>query len=161
MKRLLMALALFAAPALHASPARAEEVAEPQENRRVREVAQQLRCAVCQNESVADSKSGLAGNMRDVVREKIREGKTNDEILAYFVARYGDFILMEPRKYGVNWFLWAFPFAALLLGAVVVALRFGKGRPQAAAAEPAPAEAAADHEALIKALRSNEPAAKE
>lgn len=159
MKRLLLLLAVLAAPAALPAPARAEVVNEPEENRRVREVAQKLRCAVCQNESVADSSSGLAGNMRDVIREKIQEGKSNDQILDYFQSKYGDFILMEPRMHGINWFLWAFPFAALALGAVIVALRWGRGKPAApaAAAGAPPADAASDHtDALIQALRSTD-----
>lgn len=155
MKRFLLLALLLASPALRPHAAFAGSISEPDENRRVREVAQQLRCAVCQNESVADSGSTLAANMREVIRDKIREGESNDQIKAYFVSKYGDYILMEPRKLGVNWLLWAFPFAALIIGGLVLAMRFGKRETAAAA------EAPIDSEALIQALRSNETANKE
>ncbi len=99
---------------------------ESAEERTVREIAKDLRCAVCQNESVADSNSQLARNMRQLIRDQVQEGKSESEIRAYFVSRYGDYILMEPRKEGYNLVLWAFPFAALLIGSLLVTLRFVK-----------------------------------
>lgn len=156
MRRLLFALLVFAAPlaARAAHAADTEVVVENDENRIVREVGQQLRCAVCQSESVADSNSTLARNMRDIIREKVRAGESPDEIKAYFVSKYGDYILMEPRKMGVNWVLWGFPFVALVLGGIVVALRFMR-RPASASvqAEAAPMET----DALINALRNPSP----
>ncbi len=101
---------------------------EDAETRQVREVAKELRCAVCQNESVADSNSQLARNMRDLIREQVQKGKSNDEIKAYFVSRYGDYILMEPRTTGFNLVLWIAPFAALLAGVFVLTARARKRR---------------------------------
>ena len=108
---------------------------ESGEEQRVREIAQQLRCAVCQNESVADSGSTLAKNMRDVIREQVASGESPEAIKAYFVSKYGDYILMEPRKEGMNLLLWVFPFLALVLGGVVIGLHLRKG-PQTAFADP-------------------------
>lgn len=153
MRRILFALLVFTAP-LAARPVHAadEVVVENEENRLVREVGQQLRCAVCQSESVADSNSTLARNMRDIIREKVRAGESPEDIKAYFVSKYGDYILMEPRKMGVNWLLWGFPFVALLLGGILVALRFMR-RPASA---PAHAEAAPmETDALLNALRNS------
>lgn len=155
MRRFVFALVLLAAPLAAPSAYAADDiVVEDQENRIVREVGQQLRCAVCQSESVADSNSTLARNMRDIIREKVRAGESPAEIKAYFVSKYGDYILMEPRKTGANWVLWGFPFVALLLGGILVALRFMR-RPASvsATAESAPIET----DALINALRNPPP----
>ena len=84
---------------------------------RVREVASELRCVVCQNLSVADSPSDLAREMRNLVRELLQQGKTPEEIKAYFQSRYGDFVLLEPPKRGFNLLVWGLPFAALVGGA--------------------------------------------
>ncbi len=65
---------------------------------RVRDIASDLRCVVCQNLSVADSPSDLAKEMRNLVREMVEQGKTREEIQAYFVSRYGEFVLLSPPK---------------------------------------------------------------
>ena len=87
---------------------------------RVREVASELRCVVCQNLSVADSPSDLAKEMRNLVRELLQQGKTREEIQAYFVSRYGEFVLLAPPKHGFNLLVWGLPFLALVVGACVV-----------------------------------------
>lgn len=151
MRRFWFALLLLAAPLAPRTAAAQDVVVEAEEDRLVREVGQQLRCAVCQSESVADSNSTLARNMRDIIREKLRAGESPEAIKAYFVSKYGDYILMEPRKTGVNWVLWGFPFITLIVGGILVALRFMR-RPAAASA---PAEAAPiETDALINALRN-------
>lgn len=104
-------------PALSAEPPDLEE--------RVRSIAQELRCVVCQNLSVADSPSELAKQMRDVVREQLRQGKSPDEIKAYFVSKYGDWVLLAPPRRGFSLLVWVLPFVAAAAGLVlvVVALR--------------------------------------
>jgi len=110
---------LAAAP----SPPRAEAgSSSPDMDERVRDVASELRCVVCQNLSVADSPSDLAKEMRDLIRELLQQGKTREEIKAYFVSRYGEFVLLEPPKRGFNLLVWGLPFAALLVGACGVYL---------------------------------------
>jgi cytochrome c-type biogenesis protein CcmH len=94
----------------------------PDLEQRVYEVASGLRCVVCQNLSVADSPSDLAKEMRNLVRELLQQGKSPDEIRAYFVSRYGDFVLLEPPKRGFNLLVWGLPFVALLVGACGVYL---------------------------------------
>lgn len=84
---------------------------------RVREIASDLRCVVCQNLSVADSPSDLAKEMRNLVRELVEQGKSRPEIEAYFVSRYGEFVLLAPPKQGFNLLVWVLPFLALALGA--------------------------------------------
>jgi cytochrome c-type biogenesis protein CcmH len=87
-----------------------------------REVASQLRCPVCQGESIQDSPSGLAQDMRSVVRDQLAAGRTPDEVKAYFVARYGEWILLQPTARGFNVVVYALPFLALLAGAAAIVL---------------------------------------
>jgi len=79
----------------------------------LRDIAKTLRCTICQNESIWESQAELAQQMRDLIREKLQQGETPDQIRAYFLSRYGDYILLTPRKRGLNWLLWAGPFVLL------------------------------------------------
>jgi cytochrome c-type biogenesis protein CcmH/NrfF len=90
-----------------------------------RSVAAQLRCPVCQGLSLADSPSELALEMKDVVREQLAAGRTPDEVKAYFVAKYGEWILLEPPRRGVNLVAYLLPAVGLLggLGVIWIALR--------------------------------------
>jgi cytochrome c-type biogenesis protein CcmH len=88
----------------------------------VHEVAAQLRCVVCQNLSVADSPSEMAAQMRAIVRERLEAGETPAEVREYFVARYGEWILLAPRRAGFNLLVWGFPIAAIVVGLVLVGL---------------------------------------
>ena len=83
---------------------------------RAQAIAAQLRCPVCQNESVADSPSELAAQMRGLIREKLAAGETDQQIVAYFVSKYGEWILLEPPRRGLLWIVWLAPAAALLVG---------------------------------------------
>jgi len=80
-------------------------------------LAAELRCPVCQNLSVGDSPSEMANQMRDVIREKLKNGERPDQIRAYFVSRYGEWILLAPKRQGFNWVAWLLPFGAILAGA--------------------------------------------
>ncbi len=84
-------------------------------------IAAHLRCPVCQNESVADSPAELAKQMRALIREKLAAGDSPDQIIAYFVSRYGEWILLEPPRRGLGWFVWIAPLAVLILGGVLTA----------------------------------------
>ena len=88
----------------------------------VRRIATELRCAVCQNLSVADSPSELAQQMRGVILDQIKEGKTPEQIKAYFVSKYGEWILLAPSPKGLSLVLWVLPFVALVGGMVGVVL---------------------------------------
>jgi cytochrome c-type biogenesis protein CcmH len=144
--RLALAVLLLA---VASGPVLAAEVSEEA----VTAVAAQLRCVVCQNLSVADSPSETARQMRDLVRERLAQGETPAEVRAYFVARYGDWVLLAPPARGFNLVVWGLPFAALALGALVVARALRRwtppaGRPPA----PAPALDAADRARVRAAL---------
>jgi cytochrome c-type biogenesis protein CcmH len=98
-----------------AMPVIAAEVTEDPLERQTLEIASQLRCAVCQNESVADSKADLAGDMRKIIREQLKAGKSRDEIINYFVARYGNYVLMKPPTQGAGGIIWAAPVVLLVV----------------------------------------------
>jgi cytochrome c-type biogenesis protein CcmH len=87
---------------------------------RVREVASELRCPVCQGLSIQDSPSELAQSMRAVVREQMAAGKTADEVKAHFVAAYGEWVLLRPRARGFNLAVYLLPILAVLAGAILV-----------------------------------------
>jgi cytochrome c-type biogenesis protein CcmH len=88
---------------------------------RVRAVASELRCPVCQGESIQDSPAALAQQMRAIVREQLAAGRTPDEVKAYFVEKYGEWILLRPNAHGWNMLVYVLPIVALLIGAAVVA----------------------------------------
>jgi cytochrome c-type biogenesis protein CcmH len=90
-------------------------------DRAAREIAKVLKCPVCQNVSVADSPSDLAGQMRDLIRRKIEAGESRDQIVAYFVDRYGEDVLLVPPREGIFHALWWGPAAAAAGGTAVVA----------------------------------------
>jgi cytochrome c-type biogenesis protein CcmH len=82
---------------------------DPELEAQVRELAAKLRCPTCRALSVQDSPSGMAQEMRSLIREQLRAGKSPDEVTAYFVERYGEWILLEPKAEGFNWAVWLLP----------------------------------------------------
>jgi cytochrome c-type biogenesis protein CcmH len=83
-------------------------------------VASQLRCPVCQGLSIADSPSDLSTQMKDLVREQLRAGKTPDEVKRYFIDKYGEWILLEPKPSGANLLVYLLPVGAVIGGLVLV-----------------------------------------
>ena len=96
--------------------------AVPVDEATVHDVAAQLRCVVCQSLSVADSPSETASQMRGIIRERLAAGESPAEVRAYFVEKYGEWILLAPPKSGFNLLVWVVPFAGLGLGLVLVAV---------------------------------------
>ena len=86
----------------------------------VHDVAAQLRCVVCQNLSVADSPSEIAHEMKHIIRERLAAGETPEQVQAYFVEKYGTWILLAPPRQGFNLLVWVVPFAGIGLGLVLV-----------------------------------------
>ena len=128
------ALSLTALLGLLASSASAAAVSEDA----VHEVAAQLRCVVCQSLSVADSPSETAHQMKDIIRERLAAGETPEQVRAYFVEKYGTWILLSPPRQGFNLLVWVVPFVGLGLGLVLVLIvvRRWSRRPAAPAAPP-------------------------
>ena len=87
-----------------------EALADPVQEARARELMKEIRCLVCQNQSIEDSDAGLAKDLRMIVREKIAEGMSDNEIKQWLVDRYGDWVLLEPPLDMRTWFLWGSPF---------------------------------------------------
>jgi cytochrome c-type biogenesis protein CcmH len=85
-----------------------------------RRIGKQLQCPVCSGASVADSPSDLAGQMRGVIRAKLEAGEGEEQIVAYFVERYGDGVLIEPPRHGLSLLVWVAPIVMLLAGAVLL-----------------------------------------
>ncbi len=131
----------------------AATVEETAADQRVRAIAKQLRCAVCQNESIYDSNADLAVQMRALIREKVEAGVSDEEIVAYFVSRYGDYILMEPRKEGVNWLLWLAPRWLLAAGILLVLGLVKRWRREGAASPAVPDPDGHLHRKLEEELR--------
>ena len=88
-----------------------------------------MRCLVCQNQTIADSNAELADDLRGQIREQIAAGKTDDEILAYMVARYGDFVLYQPPLKTTTVLLWGGPALLVLLGATILFRNLRRARP--------------------------------
>jgi cytochrome c-type biogenesis protein CcmH len=97
-------------------------------DKEAREISYLLMCPVCEGQTVAESNSQLANQMRAIIREKLQEGKSKDEIIAYFVSRYGETILGAPPAKGVNWLLWTLPAIALLIGGGIIVLFLYKSK---------------------------------
>jgi cytochrome c-type biogenesis protein CcmH len=93
----------------------------PAEEQRFKALAAELRCVMCQNQSIADSNAPIAHDLRMEVLRLMREGRSDDEIKQYLVERYTDFVLYEPPMRGGNWLLWMGPFVLLLIGGIAVA----------------------------------------
>jgi cytochrome c-type biogenesis protein CcmH len=99
----------------------AQHPARHVEEQAVYEIANQLRCVVCQNLSVADSPSEMALQMRSVIKERLAAGDSPDQVVRYFVDKYGDWILLSPPRHGFSLLVWIFPFVAVIVGIVIVA----------------------------------------
>ena len=156
MSRIILCIALVFAllPAARAGEAVATEQDPVKQQRAVR-LAEQLRCLVCQNQTIADSNAGLAVDLRRETREMLRQGKSDAEIVAYMTARYGDFVLYRPPLKATTALLWFGPAAMLAIGGAGLLLVLRRrtkmaaeafepdddasGEAEAAAAEPAKA----------------------
>jgi cytochrome c-type biogenesis protein CcmH len=134
MRALAFALALLvAAPALADSnlpPAywAYRQLPDPKQEARAQALMEELRCLVCQGQSIADSDADLAGDMRDLVRRRIAAGEKPEAIRAWLIERYGDWISYRPTAEPINWPLWAAPVILLIFGGAMVAGRIRRKR---------------------------------
>ncbi|MDD5297371.1 MAG: cytochrome c-type biogenesis protein CcmH [Rhodocyclaceae bacterium] len=135
------------------APVRAGEAkpmaADPATEARMLSISKELRCLVCQNETLADSRASLAEDLRVEVRQLVKENKTDQEIKDYLVARYGDFVLYRPPMEPTTWLLWFGPFALLAGGVAGLAL-FLKRRSASVPEEKLSDEERARAEALLR-----------
>jgi cytochrome c-type biogenesis protein CcmH len=156
MKRLAAQMTLlcclgFAIVAQEAQPLSNDPVLEA----RVKKLSQELRCLVCQNETLADSQADLAEDLRNQIREQMKTGKSDKEIVAFLTARYGEFILYRPRVSPITYLLWFGPFALLVVGLVLL-LRYVKHRRELIIDQPLSNEERRQAEALLKAPAGKE-----
>jgi cytochrome c-type biogenesis protein CcmH len=125
MKRLLLAMALLAV--ISASPVRAvlpdEVMPDPAKEARARHLSQELRCMVCQNQSIDDSEAPLARDLRLLVRERIASGDSDAQVIDFLVARYGEFVLLKPRFERQTLLLWLVPPLMLFGGGLLLWLQ--------------------------------------
>lgn len=125
---LLAAFLLGPVPAHSVQPD--EMLSDPVLEERAREIGNQLRCLVCQNQSIEDSNADLARDLRILVRERLKAGDTNEEVMAFMQARYGDFVLLEPPVKPTTWLLWFGPAILAFVGLGGVAVFFRRRRRQ-------------------------------
>lgn len=127
----LLAFLLWAGAA-HAVSDPSELLANPAQEARAEAIGSQLRCLVCQNESIEASDAGLARDIRALIRQQVVAGRTDQQILTSMVQRYGDFILLKPPFDALTALLWASPGMALLAGGIAVFLALRGSRRRAA-----------------------------
>ncbi len=146
----IFALALLASPAAYAVQPD-EIMADPAKEARARDLSRELRCMVCQNQSIDDSEAPLARDLRLLVRERIAAGDSDRQVIDFLVARYGEFVLLKPRFEPQTMLLWLLTPLALLGGGLAL-WTFGRRRsPDDADARPA---LTAEEEARLAALMS-------
>ena len=127
MKRLALLLLLSICFACGSVAKDAQPNEDPQIEQRMKNLTEQLRCLVCQNETLADSRADLAEDLRKQIREQMKAGKSDKEIIAFLTDRYGDFVLYKPPVTTTTYLLWFGPFV-LLIGGTGVLYRYLKRR---------------------------------
>jgi len=147
MRRLLLAFALLlmTAPAFAVNPD--EVLADPALEARARALSAELRCMVCQNQSIDDSNADLAKDLRLLVRERITDGDSDEAVLNYIVSRYGEFVLLKPRFSVKTALLWGAPALLVLTGGLSLLL-FARKR----AGKPTGSKLTADEQARLSEL---------
>jgi cytochrome c-type biogenesis protein CcmH len=143
---LLLSLAVASGWAKEAEPLADDPIVE----QRLINIAEEMRCLVCQNESLAGSRADLAVDLRKELREQIRLGRTDDEIREFMVSRYGDFVLYRPRVKPITWLLWAGPFVLMIAGVVVLMMYLRRRNRATAQVATLSQDEASRAEALLK-----------
>jgi cytochrome c-type biogenesis protein CcmH len=135
-----IACALALVLQLSSSPARANEAApladDPVVEQRLLVIAEEVRCLVCQNESLAGSRADLAQDLRREIRSLIKQGKTDKEVMDFLVSRYGDYVRYRPPVKPSTWLLWGGPFLLLAAGLAALVLFVRRRRNTSAALSP-------------------------
>jgi cytochrome c-type biogenesis protein CcmH len=124
---LFVLLLLLLMPLTHADQAGISE-GDPGLEKRVMDLSAHLRCLVCQNQTIADSNAELAVDLKNQVREKLRQGQSEQEILDYMVKRYGEFVLFSPLVKSTTWLLWFGPLLLLVIGLSVLIVNLRQRR---------------------------------
>ena len=146
----IVALMLLASTAHAVQPD--EIMPDPVKEARARELSRELRCMVCQNQSIDDSDAPLARDLRLLVRERIAAGDTNSQVLDFLVARYGEFVLLKPRFSLHTLLLWLLPPLAVIGGGLALWFYTRRRTTSGAAADPALLHLSAEEEARLERL---------
>ncbi|OIM97346.1 cytochrome C biogenesis protein CcmH [Polynucleobacter sp. QLW-P1DATA-2] len=128
---------------------------DPVTEQRLISISEEMRCLVCQNESLAGSRSDLANDLRREIRTLIKEGKSDDQIRTFMVERYGDFVLYRPPVKPITWLLWIGPFVILVIG-IAVLLGYLRRRNAVAPSKALSAEDNQKMDALLAGLGKDE-----
>jgi cytochrome c-type biogenesis protein CcmH len=153
---IVMLLAGFTASAAYAVQPD-EIMSDPAKELRARDLSRELRCMVCQNQSIDDSEAPLARDLRLLVRERIAAGDSDAQVLDFLVARYGEFVLLKPRVEPHTLLLWLLPPLALAGGGVALWINGRRRSKSAAAAAGSTVKLTADEEARLQQLIAEEP----
>ncbi|MCJ8507604.1 cytochrome c-type biogenesis protein CcmH [Rhizobium lemnae] len=148
---LLILLLLAPLPAYAVNPD--EVLKDPKLEQRARDLSAQLRCMVCQNQSIDDSNAELAKDLRVLVRERITAGDSDEQVINYLVSRYGEFVLLKPRLSAQTIALWATPVVLFIIGGVAVYRLSRRSRPATGAEKALTAE---EQARLAELLRKEE-----
>jgi cytochrome c-type biogenesis protein CcmH len=152
----LVLMAVFSAPLAHAVLPD-EIMTDPAKEARARDLSRELRCMVCQNQSIDDSEAPLARDLRLLVRERIAAGDSDGQVIDFLVARYGEFVLLKPRFELHTLLLWLLPPLALVGGGLALWANSRRRSKYAAADDLSPLRLTADEEARLERLLSVEP----
>ena len=154
--RVLLAVLLlsFALPLAAPEP----RLQDPALEARARDLQREIRCVVCQNESIDSSQAGIARDLRELVRERLAAGDSDEEVREFLVERYGDYVLFRPPMRSDTWVLWFGPAIVLLIGAAGIALAVARRRKQGATA---PDVLKPEEEARLARLLAEEAGGKE
>ncbi|MES2195889.1 MAG: cytochrome c-type biogenesis protein [Pseudomonadota bacterium] len=133
-----------------------EVMSDPGKEARARELSRELRCMVCQNQSIDDSDAPLARDLRLLVRERIASGDSNAQVIDFLVARYGEFVLLKPRFNSHTLLLWLLPPLALAGGGLALWVNMRRRSGSNAGADDALVKLTADEEARVEALISGQ-----
>ena len=156
MRQLIVALGIVLAIAVSAPQAYAvqpdEVMADPAKEARARELSRELRCMVCQNQSIDDSDATLAKDLRLLVRERIAAGDSNTQVLDYLVARYGEFVLLKPRFEAHTLILWLIPPLVLLGGGLGLWMHIRRRGRAAEAVADTPVPLNAEEQARLEGI---------
>ena len=150
---LIASLLGFAPAAMAVQPD--EILKDPAMEARARDLSRELRCMVCQNQSIDDSDAPLARDLRLLVRERLQAGDSNKQVIDFLVARYGEFVLLRPRFTAQTALLWLLPPGLLLIGIVVVVVAARRRKGAAAVVAESPG-LTAEEQARLAALREAE-----
>src|SRR5271168_2795078 len=154
---IVMLLAGFSASAAHAVQPD-EIMSDPAKELRARDLSRELRCMVCQNQSIDDSEAPLARDLRLLVRERIAAGDSDAQVIDFLVARYGEFVLLKPRLKPHTLLLWLLPPLALVGGGFALWTHVRRRARSAVVEDPASVKLTADEEARLERLMASETA---